>query len=184
MSTYALAATGAAIIVTAVLLTKKQPGETTQPTTIKPPQSLGAAIGDIMTKITNPPPRGIRNNNPLNIEYNAANKWDGQTGTDGRFAKFSEPFFGIRAAARLLKNYGTKYGITTVRAIIARWAPATENNVEAYVNSVVKRSGKFPDMYLTEADYPDVIAAMIYHENGQQPYTMALIREATAAGFA
>ncbi|MDP5205788.1 virion protein [Alishewanella sp. SMS9] len=128
--------------------------------------------------------RGIRNNNPLNIEYNKANNWQGQSGSDGRFVIFIEAFFGIRAAARLLKNYGAKYNLKTVREIVSRWAPASENDVEAYVSSVVKRSGLFPDMYLVEGDYAALIAAMIYHENGQQPYDMAMIKEATAAGFA
>lgn len=143
-----------------------------------------AVLGVTMILRSSSDPRGIRNKNPLNIEYSESNKWDGQTGTDGRFATFSTPLYGIRAAARLLKNYANKYQVKTVREIIARWAPASENNVEAYVNSVVKRSGLFPDMYLAPGDYPALIAAMIYHENGQQPYDMALIKEATAAGFA
>ena len=32
--------------------------------------------------------RGIRNNNPGNLEYSKTNPWVGQTGDDGRFAKF------------------------------------------------------------------------------------------------
>ncbi len=35
-------------------------------------------------------PRGIRNNNPLNIKWNAANNWNGQTGSDsGGFCIFN-----------------------------------------------------------------------------------------------
>lgn len=128
-------------------------------------------------------PRGIRNNNPLNIEFNAANNWQGQTGSDGRFAIFTTAFFGIRAGARLLKNYRDKHGLTTVRGIIARFAPAFENNVPAYINSVTKRSGLAPDLYLLPSDYPKLIEAMIHHENGEQPYSMELIEGAVNAGF-
>ncbi|WP_160314734.1 hypothetical protein [Photobacterium swingsii] len=32
---------------------------------------------------------GIRNKNPLNIEYNERNNWKGQTGRNGRFCTFS-----------------------------------------------------------------------------------------------
>lgn len=128
-------------------------------------------------------PRGIRNNNPLNIEFNPANQWQGQTGTDGRFATFSSPYFGIRAAGRLLKNYRDKYGLKTPRAIISRWAPAFENNVTAYLNSVTKRSGLFPDLLLNQNDYPKLVEAMIHHENGAQPYDMNLITQAVGDGF-
>lgn len=128
-------------------------------------------------------PRGIRNNNPLNIEFNPANNWQGQIGTDGRFAIFDTPFNGIRAAARLLRNYDMKYGLNTVRGIVSRWAPPVENNTTAYVSSVAKRTGLFPDLVLAAADYPPLVAAMIYHENGQQPYDMALINMAVNDGL-
>ena len=47
--------------------------------------------------------RGIRNNNPLNIE--AGENWQGLKGTDGRFAIFETAEHGIRAAARILRTY-------------------------------------------------------------------------------
>ncbi len=166
IKTTALAAAAGAAIIGMIMITRQK---------AKPGESQVGDASDV--------PRGIRNNNPLNIEFQPSNQWDGQTGTDGRFSIFNTPYFGIRAAARLLKNYAANYNIKTVREIIARWAPAVENNVEAYVNSVVKRSGLFPDMRLVEGEYADLIAAMIYHENGQQPYELALIKEATAAGF-
>ncbi|MFN3711574.1 MAG: virion protein [Alishewanella aestuarii] len=128
-------------------------------------------------------PRGIRNNNPLNIEFNPANQWQGQTGTDGRFAIFSSAYYGIRAAGRLMKNYRDKHGLNTTRGIISRWAPAVENNVTAYLNSVTKRTGFFPDLILNQNDYPKLIEAMIQHENGTQPYAMNLITQAVFDGF-
>ena len=128
-------------------------------------------------------PRGIRNNNPLNIEFNPANQWQGQTGTDGRFAIFSSPFYGIRAGGRLLKTYRDTHRLTTPRAIISRFAPAFENDVRAYLNSVTRRSGLAPDLTLNQSDYPRLVEAMIHHENGVQPYDMNLIQGAVNAGF-
>lgn len=82
-------------------------------------------------------PRGIRNNNPLNIRYNPRNNWVGQTGNDGQFCKFSAPKYGIRAAVRILKKYGGTDGKTTVFEIINKWAPRADgNNTEKYIEAV------------------------------------------------
>ncbi|MSH34709.1 hypothetical protein GKF49_25355, partial [Escherichia coli] len=63
--------------------------------------------------------RGIRNNNPGNLEYSKTNPWVGQTGDDGRFAKFETPEHGIRALGRNLMSY-QRQGIDTVSEIINR----------------------------------------------------------------
>lgn len=128
-------------------------------------------------------PLGIRNNNPLNIRKSGIN-WQGKTGDDGSFEVFDTPFNGIRAAARNLKTYANSHGLRTIRSIIGRWAPAVENNVEAYVSSVAQRTGIFPDLILNTDDYVAVVEAMIYHENGQQPYELSLIRNAVYDGLA
>ncbi|MDR8284944.1 hypothetical protein FPK77_25135, partial [Acinetobacter baumannii] len=57
--------------------------------------------------------RGIRNNNPGNLEASSSNPWVGQTGSDGRFAKFETPEHGIRALGRNLISY-QRQGIDTV----------------------------------------------------------------------
>ena len=69
-------------------------------------------------------PRGIRNNNPLNIEL--GDQWQGLAAsqTDGRFAQFQAPEYGFRAAAKVLNTYQNKHGLTTPRQMISRWAPA------------------------------------------------------------
>src|SRR6185437_9387347 len=57
-------------------------------------------------------PRGIRNNNALNIEDGPfAQSQPGYVGSDGRFAKFQTPEHGIAAASALLDNYGQKQGL-------------------------------------------------------------------------
>lgn len=130
-------------------------------------------------------PRGIRNNNPGNIEL--GDPWQGLSGqqTDGRFAQFNSPEYGIRAMGRVLNTYQTKHGLKTPREIIARWAPAGENNVGAYVNSVARHSGLDPDQPVNlSRDGGRLVAAMIQHENGQQPYSEEVIsRGLQMAGF-
>lgn len=85
--------------------------------------------------------RGIRNNNPGNIKYSAANNWTGQTGTDGTFSKFNTAINGFRAMARILKTYQSSYGLNTISKMAARWAPASENNVSAWASNVALGSG-------------------------------------------
>ena len=91
-------------------------------------------------------PRGIKNNNPLNIEYHNRNNWHGQLPynkiIEPRFCRFSDMMWGYRAAAIMLKKYINEYGCNTVTKIIGRWAPAAEkaNNTNAYVQTVAKMS--------------------------------------------
>lgn len=118
--------------------------------------------------------RGIRNNNPGNLEYSKANPWVGQTGDDGRFAKFETPEHGIRALGRNLLSY-QRQGIDTVNDIINRWAPPSDNNnTDAYIQAVCAQLGVTPDQPL-DASNPDTLkalcASIIQHENGSQPYS-------------
>ncbi|ECV7651912.1 hypothetical protein VQ009_003930 [Salmonella enterica] len=118
--------------------------------------------------------RGIRNNNPGNLEYSKTNPWVGQTGDDGRFAKFETPEHGIRALGRNLLSY-QRQGIDTVNDIINRWAPPSDNNnTEAYIQAVCSQLGVTPDQPL-DASNPDTLkalcASIIQHENGSQPYS-------------
>lgn len=118
--------------------------------------------------------RGIRNNNPGNLEYSKTNPWVGQTGDDGRFAKFETPEHGIRALGRNLLSY-QRQGIDTVNDIINRWAPPSDNNnTDAYIQAVCAQLGVTPDQPL-DASNPDTLkalcASIIQHENGSQPYS-------------
>lgn len=123
-------------------------------------------------------PRGIRNNNPGNIRADGT-QWRGLRGDDGAFCIFDKPENGIRAIARILKNYRAR-GIDTVAEIVRTWAPPVENNTEAYIASVCESCGKGRDTTIEADDYPQLISAIIWHENGQQPYT----HEQIAAGVA
>ena len=118
--------------------------------------------------------RGIRNNNPGNLEASNSNPWQGQTGSDGRFAKFETPEHGIRALGRNLLSY-QRQGIDTVNDIITRWAPPEDNNdTAAYIKSVCAKLGVSADQQINTSD-PDTLnalcAAIITHENGNLPYS-------------
>jgi hypothetical protein len=84
--------------------------------------------------------RGLRNNNPGNIDHNPTTKWVGQLAHDpkieARFCRFDRPENGIRALGKTLLTYYRKHGLNTAAGIIGRWAPPVENNTAAYVRSV------------------------------------------------
>ena len=115
-------------------------------------------------------PRGLRNNNPLNIEAGPfASGMPGFLGSDGRFARFETADQGIQAADRLLQSYAGR-GLTTPSQIIGRWAPAADgNDVGSYARSVAAALGVSPDTPLDMQD-PTIrrrlIDAMSVHENG------------------
>lgn len=84
-------------------------------------------------------PRGLRNNNPLNIRR-SRDKWLGLSPTqrDTAFFQFTSLTYGYRAAGKLLQNYQRLHKLYTLNGLIARWAPASENNTKAYVARVAR----------------------------------------------
>lgn len=126
-------------------------------------------------------PRGIRNNNPGNLRH-STDQWLGEVpGDDKAFKAFSDPFYGIRALAKLLLNYERKYGLRTISGIISRWAPDNENDTAAYIDAVAKACGVEPFQVLdVAAMLPSLVRAIIAHENGQQPYTDEQISQGIA----
>ncbi|WP_448196095.1 hypothetical protein [Raoultella planticola] len=117
--------------------------------------------------------RGVRNNNPGNIEA-GSNSWDGQAGSDGRFAKFVTPEHGIRALGKNLLAY-QRQGYDTVSEIVNRWAPSSDgNNTQAYIAVLCKQLSVNPDDQLNMSDINtlrQLCAGIIKHENGKQPYS-------------
>ena len=130
-------------------------------------------------------PRGIRNNNPLNIRK--GNNWKGEvySSTDGEFEQFVSMQWGIRAGFKILKNYMTGYGgrvkaLTNVHDIIHRWAPPSENNCRAYIDSVCRFSGLHEFERLQFSDRNKMLAlidGMIRVECGQ-PVSLDIIASA------
>jgi hypothetical protein len=132
-------------------------------------------------------PRGIRNKNPMNIRENdnVDFDWVGESilDIDPEFEEFKDVVFGIRAGSRILKTYREKYGLTSVSGIINKWAPPVENDTQSYIKSVASKIGKDEHEPLQDSDYVELISAMIYHENGQQPYSEDVIEEGFQMGF-
>jgi len=119
-------------------------------------------------------PRGIRNHNPGNIRW--GDPWQGlvpeHERDDPAFCQFTSAAYGIRALARTLITYQDKHGLRTIREIITRWAPPTENKTQEYIHAAAKHARFAPDMKLNLHDYEQLRAvaeAIIRHENGKGP---------------
>ena len=92
-------------------------------------------------------PRGIRNNNPLNIRR-GKDQWKGLRAqqTDVSFCQFGSLEYGWRAAFYLLtRTYYHKYRLYTIRMIINKWAPPNENQTSKYIENVCRLTGIGPD---------------------------------------
>ena len=141
-------------------------------------------------------PRGIRNCNPLNIRRSESHhacmngrvstdvdkvnirrskdQWKGlaEAQNDRAFCQFKSLEYGWRAAFYLLtRTYYHKHRLYTIRTIIRRWAPESENNTEAYIANVSKLTGILPDEPLgIPSEQPSrwmaLGAAMAIQENG------------------
>jgi len=136
-------------------------------------------------------PRGIRNHNPGNIDYNPVNDWQGQLAhvpvIERRFCRFNEAENGLRALGKLLQAYQRKHGCNTLRKILNRWAPPDENDTGAYVRQVAKALAVDPDAPLdtTQAEVlRPLLVAIVLHENGVQPYSAAQLDEGVRRALA
>lgn len=120
-------------------------------------------------------PRGIRNNNPLNIRKGC--NWYGERfpQVDRDFEEFQSMELGIRAAFVLLRNYitgfsGRSFKYNTIRKIIRRWAPPSENATQRYIDFVCKQVGKDQNEVIYFSDRTTIITmarAMAFVECGQ-----------------
>lgn len=105
--------------------------------------------------------RGARNNNPLNIRRSTSN-WYGlkpaSECVDAEFCEFSELIWGVRAALKLLRSYVKLGKCATLRDVIFRWAPPTENNSRVYLNYVIRQTSIPGDRELDIDDMDRLIA--------------------------
>ena len=126
--------------------------------------------------------RGERNNNPGNVRIVHGVTWVGQSDmqTDESFVQFKESAYGIRAIVRIMRAYKLE-GLVTLSEVIDRWAPPNENNSEAYVTSVCTQCGLGPDDAVDfGAIMPQLVSAIIRHENGEMIYTPQQIADGIA----
>lgn len=121
-------------------------------------------------------PRGIRNNNPLNIRK--GNNWQGerQPQTDPAFEEFQSIEMGLRAGFKLLKKYisgddGHRKPCDTIAKIISRWAPEVENATKKYIDFVADEVGISPYQrvwFLDRKTMIKIVMAMAFVECGQR----------------
>jgi hypothetical protein len=122
--------------------------------------------------------RGVRNNNPGNLDQGTA--WEGlaPVQTDPRFCVFTTPEYGIRALTTVLLTYQTVHNLRTIRTMITRWAPPIENDTLAYINFVAGRVGVSPDTVIDLHDIhlsKPMVAAIIAQENANFAYPDAIL---------
>lgn len=116
-------------------------------------------------------PRGLRNNNPLNIRKNS-DVFQGEVvpSRDTAFKQFKTMAYGYRAGFKILSNYFRVYRLTTIRQMVSRWAPENENNTSAYVSLVASYSGIGPDdpLKFDREHMIPIVAGMSRVENGME----------------
>ncbi len=115
-------------------------------------------------------PRGIRNNNPGNLNYANQSGATMEGGEGGRFAVFESMQHGIAALYKQLQLY-FKRGINTLSSIVKTYAPASDNNnVDAYISALTKATGKGANEVLDSGDTATIARLMkgiVDHENGK-----------------
>ena len=129
--------------------------------------------------------RSIRNNNPGNIKKTNT-QWEGMTEeqVDSTFVSFDSPKMGVRALARVLNTYNTKYNLDDISGMVSRFAPPTENDTQNYIKFVSDKSGISRTKKITLQENPEdmkkVITAMIEMEGGSDSikyFTPSVINE-------
>jgi hypothetical protein len=114
--------------------------------------------------------RGLRNLNPGNIRRGSFRyKGEIKESTDAAFRQFESIEWGYRAMFVLLHTYEVKHRCHTLRDIINRYAPPSENNTANYLRRVVDATHLSPDDSISTTDgavMTAVVAAMSEVENG------------------
>lgn len=113
-------------------------------------------------------------NNPGNLRF------AGQAGAtnSGGFAAFPTLAAGIQAANRQLDLYASR-GLNTIEKIVAKWAPANENNTPAYIASLEKQLGKGRGEELNASDRQRLLQS-IFNQEGSNKVNGAQISGALA----
>lgn len=124
-------------------------------------------------------PRGIRNNNPLNIRI--GNTWLGERAIphDPAFEEFVAMEYGVRAAFIILRRYIKRYHKDTIASIVSTWAPAIENQTQKYIDAVSAQMGidpLLPIKYEDEETMCNLVAAMAKVECGR-PIDISIIHK-------
>ncbi len=101
----------------------------------------------------------IARNNIFNIRQGA--KWKGMTGTKKGFVEFENQEMALRAWLVLMRTYRQRYGCKTIRQIVTRYAPHSENDTEGYIRFCCRRLDMNPDdVLIFDSEYIQLAVAM------------------------
>lgn len=134
-------------------------------------------------------PRGIRNNNPGNIDFLSQPYAVKEPRTfqvpRPRFAKFDTMDHGLQALAKQIQLYFSR-GINTTAKIIHTWAPPTENHTGDYADFVAGKMG-VPVNAVISCDVPTVsklaMAISTYECGNNLPFTIADVQKNVAVAL-
>lgn len=118
-------------------------------------------------------PRGIRNNNPLNIRKSST-PWLGKKAesTDPSFEQFTSLEYGLRAGLINIRTYLKRDRLQDITQIINKWAPDSDgNNTKAYIEAVCKKATITPHQIIKYNDKNTlcrIVWAMAFVECGQE----------------
>jgi hypothetical protein len=146
-------------------------------------QSAVGSVSDYLGNLLNP--RGVRNNNPGNVERSAI-KWQGSIPPDQVqavlgipydpiFEQMASPADGVRMIGHVLRAKAAR-GLTNVDSIIRDYSKTDQ---DTYVRNVTIALGLDPDARGQYQDIdvtnvlPTFATAIIQQENGEQPYQLA-----------
>lgn len=115
------------------------------------------------------------------MNIRVGNTWLGEVPnpTDSEFEQFVNVTYGLRAAFCILRRYIRRYQSNTIRKIVSRWAPASENNTALYVSFVAQRVNINPDAiihYDNEAVMVAIVKAMAKYECGREIENAVIIK--------
>jgi hypothetical protein len=142
-------------------------------------QSAVGAVSDYLGNLLSAP-RGIRNNNPGNVERSTI-RWQGSIPADQvqavlgipydpTFEQMDTPANGVRMIGHVLTSKARR-GLTTVDSIIRDYSTTDQ---DAYVAFVSGQLGVDAEQDINvDAVLPAFAAAIIQQENGEQPYPLA-----------
>jgi hypothetical protein len=116
-------------------------------------------------------PRGYRNNNPLNIRHSADTFQGEAPRGDTAFKTFKSMAYGFRAGLCIMRSYIKNHSCDTLKRIITRWAPPSENDTAHYIDFVSKQTALLPDepLKFNKETFVPIVLAMARMENGEFP---------------
>ena len=134
---------------------------------------------------------GIENHNGGNIRVHSIKGWSGAVGlNEWKHIIFATDLDGIRAIRRVLRGYDRKHRLDKLGPICWRWVGPAKTyeqllQKKGYLRSICQK------MNMTETSFVDLrdrhvmmrlAKAIVYSENGSQPYPDSLYREAFNIG--